>query len=205
MSEDTNARSQLRSFVDRVERLEEEEAALASDKKQVYAEASSRGFDAKILRKVIKLRKVDRIEREEEQALVEVYMAALGMLDGTPLGDAARSRLTGPQPGDDADSPPVAGPDGPAADSVIAARAEGAEACREGKRVIDNPYVAGDPRRAAWDEGWCTEAGSDGMDVPAAWRRTRPAKPPKGGEGGEAGAPGDDAPAPEAPAPGGDA
>ena len=58
---------------------------------------------------------------------------------------------------------------------------------RDGKRVIDNPYVAGDPRRAAWDEGWCTEAGSDGMDVPAAWQRTKPKKAKKGkGDGAEA-------------------
>jgi uncharacterized protein (UPF0335 family) len=74
------AQGQLRSIVERIERLEEEKAALAADIKEVYAEAKGNGFDIKILRKVIRLRKVDRVEREEEEALLDVYMAALGML-----------------------------------------------------------------------------------------------------------------------------
>jgi uncharacterized protein (UPF0335 family) len=74
------AQGQLRSIVERIERLEEEKAALAADIKEVYAEAKGNGFDTKILRKVIRLRKVDRVEREEEEALLDVYMAALGML-----------------------------------------------------------------------------------------------------------------------------
>jgi uncharacterized protein (UPF0335 family) len=74
------AQGQLRSIVERIERLEEEKAALAADIKEVYAEAKGNGSDIKILRKVIRLRKVDRVEREEEEALLDVYMAALGML-----------------------------------------------------------------------------------------------------------------------------
>ena len=74
------AQGQLRSIVERIERLEEEKAALAADIKEVYAEAKGNGFDVKILRKIIRLRKVDRVEREEEEALLDVYMAALGML-----------------------------------------------------------------------------------------------------------------------------
>lgn len=74
------AQGQLRSIVERIERLEEEKAALAADIKEVYAEAKGNGFDVKILRKIIRLRKIDRVEREEEEALLDVYMAALGML-----------------------------------------------------------------------------------------------------------------------------
>lgn len=74
------ARGQLKSFVERIERLEEEKDAIATDIKEVYAEAKGNGFDTKILRKVIALRKVDSVEREEEDALLGVYMAALGML-----------------------------------------------------------------------------------------------------------------------------
>ena len=74
------AQGQLRSIVERIERLEEEKAALAADIKEVYAEAKGNGFDTKILLKVIRLRKVERVEREEEEALLDVYMAALGML-----------------------------------------------------------------------------------------------------------------------------
>jgi uncharacterized protein (UPF0335 family) len=69
----------LRSFVERIERLEEEKAALAEDIKEVYAEAKGTGFDAKILRRVIKLRKMDVEKRREEDELLELYKAAIGM------------------------------------------------------------------------------------------------------------------------------
>ena len=72
------AREQLKSFVARIERLEEEKANIAADIKDVYAEAKSMGFDVKILRKVISLRKRDKNERAEEEAILELYLAALG-------------------------------------------------------------------------------------------------------------------------------
>jgi uncharacterized protein (UPF0335 family) len=74
------ARDQLRSLVERIERLEEEKQALAADIKEVYAEAKGNGFDTKVLRKLIALRRVDRAEREEVEALLDVYMVALGMV-----------------------------------------------------------------------------------------------------------------------------
>lgn len=74
------AHGQLRSVVERIERLEEEKASIAADIKEVYAEAKGNGFDTKILRKIVRLRKVDTAERQEEEALMDVYMAALGML-----------------------------------------------------------------------------------------------------------------------------
>jgi uncharacterized protein (UPF0335 family) len=74
------AQGQLKSLVDRIERLNEEKDALAIDIRETYAEAKGNGFDTKILRKIIAMRKKDAVEREEEQALIDVYMSALGML-----------------------------------------------------------------------------------------------------------------------------
>ncbi len=72
------AREQLKSFVQRIERLEEEKQSLAADLKEVYAEAKSTGFDTKILRKVISLRKMDRNDRAEQEALLDLYLGAIG-------------------------------------------------------------------------------------------------------------------------------
>lgn len=69
----------LRAFVERIERLEEEKQTLADDIKEVYAEAKGTGFDTKVLRKVIALRKKDKAEREEEEAVLDLYLRALGM------------------------------------------------------------------------------------------------------------------------------
>jgi uncharacterized protein (UPF0335 family) len=69
----------LKSFVERIERLEEEKASIAGDVKEVYAEAKSQGFDTKVLRKVVALRKRDAAERREEQEIMELYLQALGM------------------------------------------------------------------------------------------------------------------------------
>lgn len=83
---------QLQSLIDRIERLEEEKATIAEDMKVVYAHAKGEGFDVKILRKLVALRKKDAAERAEEEALLEAYMKALGMLADTPLGQAAIAR-----------------------------------------------------------------------------------------------------------------
>ncbi len=74
------AQGQLKSIVERVERLEEEKKTIADDIKEVYAEAKANGFDTKTLRKVVVLRKKDRTEREEEEAMLDLYMNALGMV-----------------------------------------------------------------------------------------------------------------------------
>jgi uncharacterized protein (UPF0335 family) len=73
------ASGQLRSFVERIERLEEEKKGIADDIRDVYAEAKASGFDAKVMRQVIRLRKKDTAERQEEEALLDLYMHALGM------------------------------------------------------------------------------------------------------------------------------
>jgi len=74
------AREQLRALVERIERLEEEKAALAGDIREVYAEAKAHGFDTKTLRRVVRLRKQDATERQEQEALLDVYLNALGMM-----------------------------------------------------------------------------------------------------------------------------
>ncbi len=76
------AKDQLRSFVERIERLEEEKAALAGDIRELFAQAKSSGFDTKALRKIIRLRKQDAAERRDEEAILATYMHALGMLEG---------------------------------------------------------------------------------------------------------------------------
>ncbi|HLY55396.1 MAG TPA: DUF2312 domain-containing protein [Stellaceae bacterium] len=76
------AADQLRAIVERIERLEEEKKALAEDIREVYAEAKGNGFDTKIIRKIIGLRKRDRAELDEEETILELYLRALGMLPG---------------------------------------------------------------------------------------------------------------------------
>jgi uncharacterized protein (UPF0335 family) len=73
------AGDQLRAFVERIERLEEEKKVIADDIKDVYAEAKGNGFDVAILRKVVSLRKKQPHEREEEEAVLDLYLHALGM------------------------------------------------------------------------------------------------------------------------------
>lgn len=92
MTKTTFAHGQLKSLIERIERLEEDKKVISGDIKEVYAEAKANGFDTKIIRKVIALRKKEAAEREEEQSMLEVYMAALGMIADLPLGQAALQR-----------------------------------------------------------------------------------------------------------------
>ncbi len=78
------AAAQLRAFVERIERLEEDKKTIAEDIKEVYAEAKGNGFDTKILRQVVRLRKQDLAERQEQEALLDLYMHALGMVPSQP-------------------------------------------------------------------------------------------------------------------------
>lgn len=83
---------QLKSFVDRIERLSEEKKAIAEDIKDVFLEAKSSGLDVKALREVIRLRKMDKDERDNRDAIVATYLQALGEYSTTPLGQAAIQR-----------------------------------------------------------------------------------------------------------------
>ena len=188
------ASEELLRFIERWERLEEEKQAIAADQKDVLSEAKSRGYDTKTIREIIKLRKLTPDQRREREALLDTYKAALGMLDGTPLGKWAMERLkpkppekpADEPPGDDpADAPgdgtvppPVAAEPGPTVDD---ARRLGSEAAGMGQPVTANPFPPYDERRAAWDEAWCAALGSDGMDIPDALKpkpKVKPAKEP---------------------------
>ena len=194
MATNAIASDELRLLIERIERLEEEKKGIADDIRDVYAESKSRGFDPKTMRAIVRLRKMDLHERREAEALLDTYKAALGMLDGTPLGRWALERLEKddekdkPADGDDGDDAAGADDDAPEAPpaepepDVDEAKAMGTAAARDGKPVTANPFPARDIRRAAWDEAWCAELGSDGMDIPEA---LKPKPKPKKGKAGD--------------------
>lgn len=80
------AQNQLRQFVEQIERLEEEKKALADDVRDKYLEAKAVGFDVKVLRQVVRLRKKSKQDRQEEEAILETYLHALGMAEEAPVG-----------------------------------------------------------------------------------------------------------------------
>lgn len=190
MSDGTVASEQLRLFIERVERLKEEIKGLQDDMKDVFSEAKSQGFDTKTMKEIIKLRAMDVSARREREALLDTYKAALGMLDGTPLGHWAMERLKpkkAPPAADGQDEAEEETPHAPAAPpepdlTVSDARRMGNEAAAAGQPVTGNPFPAFDERRAAWDEAWCAALGSDGMDIPDA---LKPAPKPKKAAGNE--------------------
>lgn len=75
------AQDQLRAFIERIERMEEEKAAIGKDIAEIYGEAKGNGFNTKILRRIVNIRKQDANERMEQEAILHLYMAALGMVD----------------------------------------------------------------------------------------------------------------------------
>lgn len=91
MSDNISA-EQLRLLIERIERLEAEKQGIADDIKDVYGEAKATGFDAKIMRQIVRERKMEKHHRDEQEALLDTYRAALGMLSDTPLGQYALSR-----------------------------------------------------------------------------------------------------------------
>ena len=79
-ADSTVAADELRAFIERLERLEEEKKTIADDIKEVYGEAKGRGYDTKVIRKIVALRKLDQNERSEMDAILELYLQALGMV-----------------------------------------------------------------------------------------------------------------------------
>lgn len=194
------ASEQLASYIERIERLVVEKEEIQAAIKQVKSEAKAVGFDIPTINALLKLRKMEDHEREEHEALLDIYKAALGMLYDTPLGEAARRRLSENKGGnsDQSDLEDFTG-DKPKADdeastqpftdetTVDEATAMGTQAAKDGAPVTRNPFPAQDPRRAAWDQAWCKESKSDGMDIPEAWRRTKPKKDKAAGDDGDQG------------------
>jgi uncharacterized protein (UPF0335 family) len=73
------AKEHLRSFIERIERLEEEKQALADDIREVFSEAKGTGFDTKVMRQVLRLRRMESADRQEQEAMLDLYLSALGM------------------------------------------------------------------------------------------------------------------------------
>jgi uncharacterized protein (UPF0335 family) len=98
MTQDTRstADGQLLAIVERIERLTGEKKAIGDDIKDVYAEAKSAGYDVKALKAIVKERSTSSVDTSEHEAILDTYRRALGMLDGTPLGNAAVQRATAP-------------------------------------------------------------------------------------------------------------
>ncbi|MCB1457697.1 MAG: DUF2312 domain-containing protein [Nitratireductor sp.] len=88
MSDNLVAKDQLKSIVERIERLEEEKKAISEDIKEVFGEAKANGFDTKVLRVVLRIRKQDLAERQEQDAVRDLYLQALGMLPDFEAEDA---------------------------------------------------------------------------------------------------------------------
>lgn len=185
------ARKRLVYHINELERLEEIKRLASEDLKAAFETANLEGYDVATLKVVLKLRKLTPAQRLERRALEAIYMAAIGLLDGDALPDEARRRLSGEEPTNPSEprlpdlDPSQAEQPKPAPreeQQTLAlkdpaeARQEGADAAAAGKRIYDNPYPAGDPCRAAWDEGWCGQRNSNGMDVPQAYQRRQPPK-----------------------------
>ena len=169
--------SALKQLVESIERLEADRDEIATQIREKKAEAVGFGYSRKALNVVLKRRKMGK---DELDALVDLYQAELGMLAGTPLGDAAIARLErldrrNEQNPAEAEAPPPPEPEAPA-DTEDEAREKGAAAACAGEPITANPYPPRSALRAAWDEAWCQEKGSDGMDLPDAWKPT-PKKP----------------------------
>ena len=97
------AQRQLMSIIERVERLNTEKAEIAEHVKEVFAEAKGNGFDVKILRKVIAIRKQDRAKRQEEEAVLDLYLAAIGEISDFEPAQPSRKAEKSPPPEDDED------------------------------------------------------------------------------------------------------
>lgn len=189
-----SARRRLVEHIHELERIDEQKRYAQEAFAGALAVAKAEGYDTTTLRVVLKLRKMTPGQRLERRALEAIYMAALGLLDGEAMPDEARRRLSGEAPTNPAEPrlrdldpppPPAADAPPPPAQAPLVlkepaeAKQEGADAAAAGKRIYDNPYAAGDPCRAAWDEGWCGQRNSNGMDVPQAYQRRQPPKKDK--------------------------
>jgi uncharacterized protein (UPF0335 family) len=189
-SGNSRAADELISFRDRFTVLFLEQEDLNRRIGELVTEAKSRGYVVKAIKTLAKRKletETERANRRDYEAQLELYAMTTGQAEA-PLSDDARRRMSPPEPpadngpdhqDDDAPlAPPSDGGLGPTEADITAAHAEGGVAFQAGAKVTDNPYPAGDPRRRAWDQGFCLSSGSDGMDIPAHLRRPeRPKKP----------------------------
>jgi uncharacterized protein (UPF0335 family) len=188
-----NISQELRTAADNIIALEIEKKEVGDSIKEIYEALDEKGFDTAAVKLAVKRRKKSASQRardREVHAIADVYSAAMGDLFGKPLDDYTRQRmqeerdrLQGKGQGAESEQagqerqgealPGTTAPEPITAEAIDAAREEGRQARRADPplRIVDNPHHSADPRRAAWDEGWCEADGSDGMEIPAAWRR----------------------------------
>jgi hypothetical protein len=162
-----------------------EKAEIANDIKEIKQEARSLGYEMREVNQLLRERRLTDEQRQEHEALMQIYRAEIGMLNGTPLGDAARRRLARKKPSEThvederqeelPEVPELVKPPAPpTAEQIDAAKVAGSQAAADGKSVLDNPFgIEQDILRASWEEGWCAQTGSDGMDIPDAWKRQK--------------------------------
>ena len=183
------------SFIERIEYLNQQKAEIQQDIAEIKREAKGVGFDVKTINRIIKERQMTEEQRAEEEALLDIYKAAIGMLNDTPLGNAALDRLAGRRKSyedpnapygedeDNEDQPAYTEEPKPTEEQIEEARKRGTEAAEAGEDIKTNPYPAGSPLRHAWDNAYCGAIGSDGMDIPESFRRSKPAKKDEDKEG----------------------
>lgn len=173
------AADRLKSFIERIEKLEEEKKAVAEDIKDVYTEAKAIGFDVKVMREVIKQRKKDSADLEEFETLLDVYKNALGMLFDTPLGQASTPPRR-PTPGrtlaakrtappHDADGVIIESPDAPLSGARIAPSIPTGDAAgASGSGNGESPEDAADAEAAGMSRLAPAPRPAVGMSAPAA-------------------------------------
>jgi uncharacterized protein (UPF0335 family) len=187
----------IESFDAEIDELKERIKGLKADRKGTMDQTrADTGFVPKVQEQIVRERKMDPASRGHFATQLQLARGVMGMLDGTPLGDAARKAFEKPPPAPSdtwvADDRQDEFPEIPdqqerpkaiTEEDIKQARQAGVDAAQAGLKVTDNPYPAEASKlRAAWDEGWCSENGSDGMDIPEELRR----KPKKAaGEGND--------------------
>ena len=144
------AAGQLQSFIERIERLEEEKKGIAEDMKEVFAEAKANGFDPKVIRQVLKIRKMEKADRQEFEAMTNLYLSAVGEM---PLGGGMAEYV---------EEATVSDLD------MQNAYTAGKQAAESNLDATDNPYVRKDPRWQSWVDGYFKKIGETDFKKKAA-------------------------------------
>ena len=193
---DSRTSDLLLSYIEHIEKLEKEKSDIQTDIKEVKAQAKAHGFDTKIINQLIRLRKMDEFDRLEYENLLGIYKRAIGMASfyDTPLGKTSPKPEGGPKPEDKpkqepkpepkiirpgtSGSMPAPKPDYPEDATEATAHKMGADAAKAGQAITTNPFPPRDSRRLAWDQAWCRETDTDGMEIPESLRRKKSRKEP---------------------------
>jgi uncharacterized protein (UPF0335 family) len=160
--------------VEAIQRLEKEKKSVMSAIADRYKKAKDDGLDTPTLKEMVKDLQKTPAQRREREAMRQLYRAALGMLDGTPLGTAALERLQERTEQPKGSAPLRLVDEQPDVD-VASAEAQGRGDAGKGKPISENPFAPNDPRRAAYDQGWCAAAGVGSAQLPLAFRRDKTA------------------------------